>query len=253
MKTRLAIILMFILLVAGGVLLVGTALYSGPEETHPDYLIHQHVALPSEGGAFLGAPRALEYVDMPEGDRSMATYYRNRAYPGAPPTIPHPVLSPIGIGGKNCLQCHQQGGYTPQFKAWAPVTPHPEWLNCVQCHVPERTAEAFRESAWQKPAPPRLGIQALSTSPIVMPHGLQGRENCLSCHAGPSAPREIRVSHPERINCRQCHVPPLTESLFYKPAPASPSTGHQSVEDGLAPGASDQVPLDTVTDWIRKK
>ena len=48
---------------------------------------------------------------------------------------------------------------------------------------------------------------ALEESPPVIPHQLQMRENCLACHAGPGAPKEIRVSHPERINCRQCHVP----------------------------------------------
>lgn len=37
------------------------------------------------------------------------------------------------------------------------------------------------------------------------------RENCVSCHAGPSAPKEIRVTHPERVNCRQCHVPKMSE------------------------------------------
>ena len=39
-----------------------------------------------------------------------------------------------------------------------------------------------------------------------MPHSLQNRENCLACHAGPAAPIEIKVSHPERSNCRQCHA-----------------------------------------------
>ena len=51
-------------------------------------------------------------------------------------------------------------------------------------------------------------------SPPVIPHKLFMRENCLSCHAGPSAPKEIRMSHPERVNCRQCHVPGNTQEEF---------------------------------------
>ncbi len=48
-------------------------------------------------------------------------------------------------------------------------------------------------------------------SPPMIPHQLQMRESCVSCHAGPSAPKEIRVTHPERINCRQCHLPKINE------------------------------------------
>jgi nitrate reductase (cytochrome), electron transfer subunit len=253
MKKRLAVIVMFTLLFAGGVLLVGTALDTGTEDTPAPWIIVQEIGLPGEAGAFRRGDQALEYGEMPEGNRSMSTYYRNRAYPGAPPTIPHPQLSPTGIGGKNCLQCHQNGGYTPQFQAWAPVTPHPEWLNCVQCHLPTRTADQFRESNWIKPPPPKLGIQALGTSPIIMPHGLQGRENCLSCHAGPAAPREIRVSHPERINCRQCHVPPTTESLFYKPEPLSDSEAAPSDGLGSVVNPVEGVRIRQVANWIRNK
>ena len=31
-------------------------------------------------------------------------------------------------------------------------------------------------------------------------------ENCVACHSGPAAVAEIRTKHPERANCRQCHV-----------------------------------------------
>ena len=50
-------------------------------------------------------------------------------------------LSEKGIGGKTCLQCHQNGGYTAQFKAYAAVTPHPDYLNSLflsVLHVPVR-------------------------------------------------------------------------------------------------------------------
>ncbi len=44
-------------------------------------------------------------------------------------------------------------------------------------------------------------------SPLWIPHDLQLRGNCLACHGGPAAVAEIRTAHPERANCRQCHVP----------------------------------------------
>ena len=43
-------------------------------------------------------------------------------------------------------------------------------------------------------------------SPPAIPHDLQLRGNCLACHSGPAAVAQIRVAHPERADCRQCHV-----------------------------------------------
>ena len=73
--------------------------------------------------------------------------------------------------------------------------------------MPQNTTSLFQPTNWVKEDAPSVGNNsALSTSPPIIPHQLQLHENCLSCHAGPGAPKEIRVSHPERINCRQCHV-----------------------------------------------
>ncbi len=117
------------------------------------------------------------------------------------------------MGGNTCLQCHQNGGFVEKFNAYAPVTPHPEMINCRQCHVAQNTASLFRGTAFIKVPAPEVGINnALPGSPPVIPHHIQMRENCLSCHAGPSAPKEIRVTHPERINCKQCHVPKNEEA-----------------------------------------
>jgi cytochrome c-type protein NapB len=46
---------------------------------------------------------------------------------GAPPTIPHRVDA--NATGEACLRCHRTG------TGGAPVTPHPDRLDCVQCHV----------------------------------------------------------------------------------------------------------------------
>ena len=66
-------------------------------------------SIPTEQGVFKRSEYAMDYEHMPSDDntgRNLADYYKNRAYPGAPPTIPHALLSEKGIGGKTCLQCH---------------------------------------------------------------------------------------------------------------------------------------------------
>lgn len=167
--------------------------------------------IPSEMGVFERSQFALDYANMPIDEnhqRTMETYYNNRAYHGAPPSIPHIVKEELSMGGNTCLQCHENGGFVEKFNAYAPVAPHPKMLNCRQCHVAQNTEILFKETTFTKVLAPETDINnALPGSPPVIPHQIQMRENCLSCHAGPGAPKEIRVTHPERINCMQCHVP----------------------------------------------
>lgn len=172
-------------------------------------------SLDKEYNVFRRAYNSETEVDMeahPELERSLDTYYDNRAYAGAPPTIPHPLLSEKGIGDKGCLQCHDNGGYVARFEAYAPVTPHPELINCKQCHVPTKTTKLFKPHQWQAAQAQKVGNRAMPGSPPVIPHDLQMRSNCMACHSGPAAPKEIRVSHPERSNCRQCHVPVVKQA-----------------------------------------
>ena len=72
--------------------------------------------------------------------------------------------------------------------------------------------------------PPASGWRTLD------PHDLFFRGNCLACHSGPSAVAEIRTAHPERADCRQCHVavriPTVDE--FIRPIPAMRGTGEGS-------------------------
>jgi cytochrome c-type protein NapB len=167
-------------------------------------------SIPTEQGVFRRSEYAMGSEQIPSGEnlgRSLEEYYKNRAYPGAPPTIPHALLSEEGIGASTCLQCHQNGGYVAKFSAYAPITPHPEMINCRQCHVPVTTTLEFSQTAWEKIAHPPIKNSAMQGSPPVIPHALQMRENCAACHSGPAAPQEISVSHPLRLNCRQCHVP----------------------------------------------
>ncbi len=50
----------------------------------------------------------------------------SRAWPLAPPTIPHSTLM-----RSDCLSCHGPGGL------FGLRTPHPDRQSCVQCHVPD--------------------------------------------------------------------------------------------------------------------
>ncbi len=65
-----------------------------------------------------------------------------RAYPGAPPFIPHEVEPRKGL----CLTCHATG------VADAPIVPHPTRDPvCLECHVgQDRTAKPFQSD--RKPA-----------------------------------------------------------------------------------------------------
>jgi len=206
---RLFIIFLFVLLL-GATIGVGSYSYfeSLEEATVETTRIREYSSIPSESGMFVRSGFAMEYAIMPldtDYQRSLKSYYDNRAFHGAPPTIPHQIEEG-GIGSKACLKCHENGGFVDQFKAYTPVTPHPDKSNCVQCHVQVKSISFFVPSGWVRNSTPEIGNQALKGSPPTVPHSLQLRENCLSCHAGPSAVKEIRTTHPNRINCRQCHV-----------------------------------------------
>lgn len=166
-------------------------------------------SIPYEKGVFTETERALAFSAMDlqsEDGRDLEHYYDNRAYHGAPPTIPHAISTDNTIGAQSCLKCHEKGGYVSKFEAFAPVTPHPQLVSCVQCHVPVNSEDMFTESGFNGKGKPDLQQRALLSSPPIIPHKIHMHENCLSCHAGPSAPKAIRTTHPERTNCLQCHA-----------------------------------------------
>jgi len=211
MRKRFGIISFFVLLFIAFIAVWNYSYYQGQEGAYipieKNYLAPMIV---SESDVFKRSEYALDYADMSideNHERSIKSYYSNRAYYGAPPSIPHNVKDERNMGGNSCLKCHENGGFVEKLKAYAPITPHPEMVNCRQCHVPQQTQIVFKKTNFIKGSLPLVGTHnALAGSPPVIPHSLQMRENCLACHAGPSAPKEIRVTHPERINCRQCHV-----------------------------------------------
>lgn len=213
---RLGIISLFVLLFIGFIVVWNYSYYKGLEEAYIPLEDESSISvIPSETGVFKRSEHALDYENMPldvAHQRSLDSYYDNRAFHGAPPSIPHPIDEKQNVGENSCLKCHENGGYVEKFKAYTPVTPHPELVSCKQCHVAQQNQTLFKAGDYAKMNAPKVGNNnALLTSPPVIPHQTQLRENCLACHAGPSAPKEIRVLHPERTNCRQCHVPSTNE------------------------------------------
>lgn len=254
MKSKLLIISMCALLMLGGVYIVGTTLH---EESKVKLLSTAMTdlspSIPIERDVFSRSDAALSYQDMPESERSLNTYYENRAYPGAPPSIPHPLLSEKGIGGRTCLQCHQNGGFVAQFEAFAPITPHPKLLNCKQCHLPKKTDLVFKASEWDKMTASAIHQVAMPGAPPVIPHTLEMRSNCLSCHAGAAAPIEIRVSHPERVNCRQCHVPKTAGDIFVKPKSEGKIFQRPGQTSGLPESRLNDSEVSQISDWIKNE
>lgn len=176
--------------------------------------------------------------------RTLKTFQYLRAYPGAPPRIPH-GFTPTEFRTGACQTCHERGGYSRRFAAYVPVTPHPEMGICLQCHAldeavtgislpssdpnnrcpqchglggappPYDTVLNWRATAW-----PRVSRRTPDRGPPPIPHDVRGRGNCLPCHAGPGAVAEIRTGHPERADCRQCHVATAIHAgEFTRPAP----------------------------------
>lgn len=195
------------------------------------------------------APRAASHP------RTQATFRSLRAYPGAPPRIPH-GLTPQEFMGTHCNSCHERGGFVPRFSTYAPVTPHPEWSECLQCHAPDamtvglgipmlttdvicgqchvdpdRPPPTLVALDWVTTAWPATGQQAMDGAPPAIPHDLQYRGNCLACHGGPSSLQGIRTPHPGWTDCRSCHAggaPSATPEadVFTRPLdPTAPGAG----------------------------
>jgi nitrate reductase cytochrome c-type subunit len=127
-----------------------------------------------------------------------------RAFYTAPPVVPHEIES---RDPKDCLRCHlrvTKGGDTRV----AMKTPHPQFSNCTQCHVPGLPG-VHQEigSSWIGLKEPKHGDRWFTLSPPTIPHRIALRENCLSCHDPENPDARIRTPHPQRTNCLQCHVP----------------------------------------------
>ena len=132
------------------------------------------------------------------------TRAERRAFYGAPPVVPH---APQGAA---CTTCHTDIGKKVVNLGFAPANPHGDrgdLQNCRQCHVFIQSDEQFAANDFQGLRKKSLkGERLFASAPPSIPHPVVMRSNCLACHTGQSARPEILCSHPERVNCAQCHI-----------------------------------------------
>jgi hypothetical protein len=171
-----------------------------------------------------------EMVAVPDGDGAMKSAATVRAgrrlYDGAPPVIPHDDF------GMTCTECHNMTGMEVEGVGYAPPQPHADTpgmrsqTRCTQCHVFQQADTLFAASEFVGLRQDlRRGARLNPIAPPTIPHKVFMRENCAACHTGAAAREEIRTTHPERIRCRQCHVPAGTRAEF-----------DTLLGEGLAPG-----------------
>lgn len=212
-KVRIGVISFLTLIMLGVCVIFYGAIF---DFTTPYFSVEEKGSLSkisTETNVFSVSYAHLEPSDGPSNSRNLKSFYQLRQYLGSPPPIPHPLVEEIkSMEGKkvSCLACHFQGGFVQKFQAYAPITPHPQFSNCLQCHVPQKTKTLFKKIIWKSMAAPKLNQRGIAMGPLIIPHSLNLRGNCLSCHGGAAAVKEIRTTHPERRNCRQCHVPQLS-------------------------------------------
>lgn len=132
-----------------------------------------------------------------------------RYYAYAPPFIPHQVKNP------ECLDCHKDGLIVEGFKA--PVTPHAEFLNCQQCHIKVgKGKNLFKQNRFAGVQEPKRLRKPQPAGPPLIPHRTFMREKCLVCHSDVSRSEVIQTTHPERLNCLQCHVEQDSEVVLFR-------------------------------------
>lgn len=148
-----------------------------------------------------------------EAERAAAVGARaaRRAFAGAPPVVPHPIVQDSAA---SCLACHGPG-LVIKDKVASKMS-HPPYASCTQCHVPAggltlpvasiALAEPLAENHFAALPSPLRGTRAWPGAPPTIPHSTYMREDCLSCH-GPQGLIGLRTSHPERQSCTQCHAP----------------------------------------------
>lgn len=157
----------------------------------------------------LRGPGRLDPVDLSGSSKplDLADRALNRAYAGAPPTIPHPIRQDSAA---ECMACHTEGLRLREAVA-APV-PHEDFASCTQCHVVQEgpvpganLGHGTGANSFVGLESPIEGTRAWNIAPPVTPHSNFMREQCLSCH-GPNGRDALRSTHPERESCTQCHA-----------------------------------------------
>lgn len=138
---------------------------------------------------------------------ALADRARNRAYDGAPPTIPHPVEVRSAAA---CLACHGDG--IKVGDRVASRISHPHLTNCTQCHVEQSAVPVENTFVGVFRAGP--GHRANPGAPPTIPHHTWMRNECTSCHGLVTRPG-TRTTHPWLSNCVQCHAPSAALDQVY--------------------------------------
>lgn len=150
-------------------------------------------------------PEAKVIIEPEDKQVALRQRDNNRAFNGAPPTIPHSIDQ---ISDASCVACHSDGAKTVSLRI--PPMSHQFLTNCTQCHVESRPRHAnpilFRENHFDGVKAPQEGPRAFPGAPPQIPHATWMRSNCMSCH-GYAGLQGIRTTHPWRNNCQQCHAP----------------------------------------------
>lgn len=152
----------------------------------------------------------LAEIKIESNDKLAALQRRqqDRAYNGAPPTIPHPIDQRSDAA---CIACHGEGARSVSLRI--PRMSHAVLTNCTQCHVENSPrhmmATVFRENVFSGMEAPTEGPRSFPGAPPQIPHSTWMRSDCMSCH-GYSGLHGIRTTHPWRSNCTQCHAPSAT-------------------------------------------
>jgi cytochrome c-type protein NapB len=150
-------------------------------------------------------PLAEISITVDDKVSALAERGRNRAFNGAPPTIPHPIDE---MSAASCMACHGTGFNSKTLRI--SQVSHQFLTNCTQCHVenfdqdPDTLSSA--ENTFVGLPAPTGGPRAFDGAPPMIPHSTWMRFNCTSCH-GVNGPFGIRTTHPWRQNCQQCHAP----------------------------------------------
>lgn len=146
-------------------------------------------------------------VEIQPGEKEQALQARdlNRAFNGAPPTIPHAIHQ---FSSESCMACHGEGVKTASLRV--PQMSHAYLQNCTQCHVEAKqsllTATLEVGNDFQGLPAPTGGPRAFPAAPPQIPHTTWMRNDCNSCH-GPTGRQGLRTTHPWRRSCQQCHAP----------------------------------------------
>jgi hypothetical protein len=137
---------------------------------------------------------------------------------GGPPQIPH-----AKEGRTDCLSCHEKGvNGAPKFPP-----DHAGRTNemCVVCHQ-------FKPGAANAtPAPTTAAGTTAGVAPAI-PHTLEGRDQCLSCHqTGVGGAPKVPASHAGRTNdqCKTCHQPKVVAPVIVPTrVPHAPAAANQN-------------------------